>query len=199
MGRTGASIGRVVLVATIVLLTVSGCRSVDNGADTVPELEPTPVAEVHTQAPIETTIETETVTEPVSYQQVQQDDPNLDVGVVQVTTAGLTGVRTLTYQVTKKGTREIARELVSDTVTTAPVDEVTSVGTRVAPPAPVPFVDSGAGACDPNYSGPCVPIASDVDCAGGSGNGPAYVEGPVWVVGSDIYDLDRDGDGVACD
>ena len=32
--------------------------------------------------------------------------------------------------------------------------------------------------CDPNYD-PCVPVASDVDCAGGSGNGPAYVQGPV--------------------
>ncbi|MCK0173502.1 MULTISPECIES: hypothetical protein [Mycobacteriaceae] len=53
--------------------------------------------------------------------------------------------------------------------------------------------------CDPNYSGPCVPIASDVDCAGGSGNGPAYVSGPVTVVGNDIYDLDRDGDGTGCD
>ena len=53
--------------------------------------------------------------------------------------------------------------------------------------------------CDPNYSGKCVPIASDVDCAGGNGNGPAYVDGPVYVVGSDIYELDRDGDGVACD
>jgi resuscitation-promoting factor RpfB len=52
--------------------------------------------------------------------------------------------------------------------------------------------------CDPNYS-PCVPIASDVDCAGGSGNGPAYVEGPVTVIGSDIYDLDRDGDGIGCE
>ncbi|MCW3816310.1 hypothetical protein ONA91_17845 [Micromonospora sp. DR5-3] len=52
--------------------------------------------------------------------------------------------------------------------------------------------------CDPNYSG-CVPIASDVDCAGGSGNGPAYVQGPVRVIGTDIYDLDRDGDGIACD
>jgi hypothetical protein len=44
-----------------------------------------------------------------------------------------------------------------------------------------------------------VPIASDVDCAGGSGNGRAYVQGPVNVVGQDIYDLDRDGDGVACE
>jgi len=53
--------------------------------------------------------------------------------------------------------------------------------------------------CDPNYSGACVPIASDVDCAGGTGNGPAYVHGPVYVIGSDIYDLDRDGDGVGCE
>ena len=53
--------------------------------------------------------------------------------------------------------------------------------------------------CDPNYTGACVPIASDVDCAGGSGNGPAYVVGPVRVVGRDIYKLDRDGDGIACE
>ena len=53
--------------------------------------------------------------------------------------------------------------------------------------------------CDPNYTNQCVPISSDVDCAGGSGNGPDYVSGPVYVIGSDIYDLDRDGDGVACE
>jgi hypothetical protein len=53
--------------------------------------------------------------------------------------------------------------------------------------------------CDVNYGGVCVPVASDVDCAGGSGNGPAYVEGPVYIIGSDIYGLDRDGDGVACE
>jgi hypothetical protein len=53
--------------------------------------------------------------------------------------------------------------------------------------------------CDPNYAGACVPIASDVDCAGGGGNGPAYVRGPVRVVGRDIYGLDRDGDGIGCE
>ena len=51
--------------------------------------------------------------------------------------------------------------------------------------------------CDPNYSG-CVPIASDVDCEGGSGDGPAYT-GVVTVVGSDIYGLDSDSDGTACE
>lgn len=56
-----------------------------------------------------------------------------------------------------------------------------------------------AQACDPNYTGACVPIASDVDCAGGSGNGPAYVQGPVRVVGRDIYGLDRDKDGIGCE
>lgn len=54
------------------------------------------------------------------------------------------------------------------------------------------------GECDQNYTGNCVPIASDVDCAGGKGNGPAYVSGPVYVVGSDIYGPDRNKDGVGC-
>jgi len=62
-------------------------------------------------------------------------------------------------------------------------------------PAPV----AQGAECDANYAGACVPIASDVDCAGGSGNGPAYVSGPVTVVGNDIYDLDRDGNGTGCE
>jgi hypothetical protein len=72
-------------------------------------------------------------------------------------------------------------------------------------PGPVGGPDQGPPAtttksnCDPNYAGACVPIASDVDCEGGGGNGPAYLSGTAEVVGSDIYDLDRDGDGVACD
>jgi hypothetical protein len=41
---------------------------------------------------------------------------------------------------------------------------------------------------------PRLPLASDYDCRGGSGNGPKY-SGPVRVTGSDPYDLDRDGDG----
>lgn len=72
---------------------------------------------------------------------------------------------------------------------------VACVGLMTWAPTPVAL----AADCDPNYSGACVPIASDVDCAGGSGNGPAYVQGPVTVVGDDIYDLDRDGDGTGCD
>jgi hypothetical protein len=52
--------------------------------------------------------------------------------------------------------------------------------------------------CDANYSGCLNPNASDYDCAGGSGDGPYYT-GEVIVYGDDHYDLDRDGDGIACE
>lgn len=45
---------------------------------------------------------------------------------------------------------------------------------------------------------PCLLPGYDVDCRGGSGNGPRY-SGPVRVTGSDPYDLDRDGDGFGCE
>ncbi len=45
-----------------------------------------------------------------------------------------------------------------------------------------------------------MPIASDVDCGGGSGNGPAYVyENDFEVVGPDVYGLDGNNDGIACE
>lgn len=58
---------------------------------------------------------------------------------------------------------------------------------------------SGSGRCDSNYAGACLdPDAADYDCAGGSGDGPRYV-GTLSVVGADVFGLDRDGDGVACE
>ena len=59
--------------------------------------------------------------------------------------------------------------------------------------------NSNTTKCDKNYSGGCVPIAADVDCLGGSGNGPKFVRGPVYVVGYDTYGLDRDKDGIGCE
>ena len=67
---------------------------------------------------------------------------------------------------------------------------------EAAEPVPAPDPEP-ASDCDPNYSG-CVPIASDVDCEGGSGDGPEYT-GYVTGTGTDIYGLDSDGDGTACE
>jgi hypothetical protein len=77
-------------------------------------------------------------------------------------------------------------------------------GTRIKPRSVVRIVISDVerppdtSNCTPGYS-PCLPPASDYDCAGGTGNGPKYVYGTVRVTGADPYDLDRDGDGVGCD
>jgi hypothetical protein len=74
----------------------------------------------------------------------------------------------------------------------------TTVKLRLTCPAPA-LQPAPKQNCDPNYSGACLdPDASDYDCAGGSGDGPLYT-GPVQVVGDDHYDLDRDGDGLACE
>jgi len=126
-------------------------------------------------------------TKSIRYGTREVDDDSLADGKTKVRVKGVNGVRTITYEITLTDGKETARKQVSSVVTRKPVTKVIAVGTKQA----------GDG-CDPNYT-PCVPIASDVDCAGGSGNGPAYVDGPIRVIGSDPYDLDHDGDGVACD
>lgn len=54
---------------------------------------------------------------------------------------------------------------------------------------------SGGGYSAPSYSA----YGSDVDCAGGPGDGPRYVQGPFRLTGPDIYGLDADRDGIACE
>jgi hypothetical protein len=67
---------------------------------------------------------------------------------------------------------------------------------RARAPRPVAHV-SAASNCNPNYGGCLDANASDYDCEGGSGDGPEYT-GPVEVKGTDVYDLDRDDDGIGC-
>lgn len=160
-------------------------------AASTPTRTPTP-----THTPVITTRD-EAVTEPVPFERTSVDDSTVPQGQTAVTTAGQNGERTRTYHVTLTDGKETKRELVSDAVTVPPITEVTSVGTYVEPAAPPPPA-AAPGDCDPNYADACVPIADDVDCAGGKGNGPAYFDGVARVVGRDIYKLDGDGDGWAC-
>lgn len=67
-----------------------------------------------------------------------------------------------------------------------------SGSSQFCPPPPPP-----GGECHPSYD-PCVPITSDVDCAGGGGNGPVYT-GRVRVIGPDEYGLDNNNDGIGCE
>ena len=131
---------------------------------------------------------TVTERESIAFKTRTVKDDSLDKDETRVRTKGVRGVRTLTYEVTVTDGTQSDRRLLASEVTRKPVTKVVAVGTRT----------SSGGNCQSGYS-PCVPIASDVDCEGGGGNGPAYVSGPVRVTGSDPYELDRDGDGTACD
>ena len=161
----------------------------------------TTTASATTDAEITTTV-TEVVAIPFTKQTVE--DGAAAKGNTVVRTAGRDGSKTVTWLVRTRGGTEVGRTVTGEQVTRQPVTEVTAVGTKAATPtpaakpAPTP-TSASSGKCDSNYSGGCVPVASDVDCAGGSGNGPAYVQGPVQVVGRDIYGLDADHDGIGCE
>lgn len=157
--------------------------------------EQTPASTTQVEAKKEPVITTkvETETQPIEFSKKTIEDDSITKGTTTIRTAGVVGVKTITHTITLTDGVETDRKT-AEAITTAPIDEVTIIGTYVAP-APIPKASS---TCDPNYSG-CVPIASDVDCSGGSGNGPAYAYGPVNVIGIDIYGLDGDDDGVGCE
>lgn len=184
-----------------VLLTVSGLALVACGSRGVAPSTATPAttrASVvpatpsmarSTAAETGPTVEKRTVTKTrtIPFATRRVNTPTLAKGTTKVRTCGVPGIEILSYEVTFTNGVKTGQKLIDVVIVKAPVTRVIEVGTKVTPQ------------CDPNYSGACVPVASDVDCAGGSGNGPAYVQGPVRVVGKDIYGLDRDGDGIGCE
>ncbi|WP_245561028.1 G5 domain-containing protein [Agromyces subbeticus] len=195
-----------VLVAGIFASTIGGAaltatqQPLDNVASFAGMSSSSPRATVPTPTPTPTPVRKESVIEEsatIAYTSSTVDDANLDAGLTAVATPGANGQKVTRIRVVTVDGVEISREVIEEVVTVHPVNEVIAVGSRQPPPPPPPGpADNG---CDSNYEGACVPVSSDVDCLGGSGDGPGYVDGPVRIVGADIYDLDRDGDGIACD
>lgn len=205
--RVAAGAGRVLVVVGAFLLmgcgvdgaSVAGSQAPSVGGDAKPASSAATAESTAPSASVKALrYETVTVIEPIPFPSETVKDAALSKGQAQVTTAGVAGKAQLTYEVEFDDDTETARKLMKKEVIAEPVAQVTTVGARLQPEAP-PAQAPQARSCDPNYTGACVPIASDVDCAGGSGNGPAYVRGPVTVVGSDIYGLDRDNNGIGCE
>jgi len=74
----------------------------------------------------------ESATVEVPFQKVEKKSSSLAKGKTKVQTAGVNGTNTQVFDVVMVDGAEESRTLVSDTVDTPPVDEVTLIGTRVA-------------------------------------------------------------------
>lgn len=70
-----------------------------------------------------------------------------------------------------------------------------AITTVIKAPSKTAQSSTGSGKCDSNYAG-CVPVSDvDLDCKEIKNLGLA----PVKVVGRDVHNFDRDGDGIGCD
>src|SRR5262249_12195016 len=186
-----------IALAASCLLVLSACGSdatptapATHAAPTAPATRSaTPSAASSTSAQASPVAEKRIITSKLAipFKTMRVNDSTLSKGTTRVRNPGARGMEILTYRVTFLNGIQTHKELIRKVIVGAPVSQVIAVGIKETQQ------------CDPNYSGACVPIASDVDCAGGSGNGPAYVQGPVQVVGTDIYGLDRNGDGIGCE
>lgn len=119
---------------------------------------------------VTTRIVTETQTIP--FLSTTAQDSGLAKGTTKITTPGVNGTRTLTYEVTYKDGRQTSKRLLSSQVTSQPVTQVTTIGTYVAP-APVScpngtYVNSsGNSVCRP-YSSSSAPAGATAKCVDGS-------------------------------
>jgi hypothetical protein len=133
---------------------------------------------------------------------------------------GETGASVKAENAAPSTTVEPATTTTTEAPTTTTVEPVTTTTTAApAPPPPTTSTTARKAAarpatttttakppaqskqCHPSYKGTCIPPdVSDADCAGGSGNGPWYVyEKDISVVGSDVFGLDADHDGIGCE
>lgn len=160
-------------IATFVLFILTGATA-PKASVTVPSANSTTTQktaplknEEKTKLPVITT-KTVTETESIPYSSTIVESNNLAKGTNKITTVGVDGVKTLTYELTFSDGIQTDKKLIKEEVTTQPVDQVTTVGTYVAPVTPKSTSTSTSSNCDPNYTGACVPnvYPSDVDCGG---------------------------------
>jgi hypothetical protein len=181
-------IGKVSVISTLALGGLFFASATTPPAITpVAESQPSnSVQTERTKAPVLST-KTETEVIPVPYNKSSRKDSSLAKGESRIETAGVNGEKTITYTISLTDQVE-TRRTSSESITKLPTDEITVIGTYVAPkyvapaPAPKPSTQSTA-----QYYKNCT-------AARAAGAAPVYAGQPGY--GSH---LDRDGDGVGCE
>jgi hypothetical protein len=145
-----------------------------SGASPTPATKaPLSKSDVKPQPSITTALTTET--QDIPFVSTTVDDSSLAQGTSKVTTAGVNGVKTITYEITSSDGVQTAKKQVKEEVTTQPVNQVTSNGTYVAPtPSPQPscpngtYVNSvGNTVCSP-YQSSSAPAGATARCVDGT-------------------------------
>jgi len=159
-------VGKVSLISAVALggLFVASATSAPQ-----PPVTPTPATvQTEVKKPVITT-EVETKTEAIPFDKTTVNDATTLTGTSYVKTSGVNGVKTITYTITLTDGVETGRTS-TEAITTAPVTEVTALGTKA--PAPVcpngTYVNSaGNTVCSP-YSAPSTPSGATAKCRDGS-------------------------------
>lgn len=142
---------------------------------------PTPQLKASTDTQAATTCEStitySSETQTVAYASSTVDDNSINQGQSKITTVGVNGEKELKHKITKyspSGCKADSDEVVSTAVTKQPVNQVTAVGTYVAPaPAPTDcpngtYVNSaGNTVCSP-YNSPSAPAGATAQCVDGT-------------------------------
>lgn len=101
----------------------------------------------------QTTTKSITETEVVPFASTTVNDPALESGKTGIKTAGVNGEKSIIYEITYVNGSQTKKDKKSEVISAAPVNEVKTIGTYVAPP-PTPSAPNGASArCrDGSYS-----------------------------------------------
>jgi cytoskeletal protein RodZ len=165
-----------VVLSLVGLFILGGIVSATQGTST-PTTQPTSAVKPKVSAPV-ITHKTDVETSSILFSSTTQDDSSMPSGTTAITTHGVNGVETKTYDETLTNGLVTSKILTSDATTVVPVTQVTSIGTYVAPAAPSTTIETGctngsyvnsAGntVCSPEKSS-SVPAGATAQCVDGS-------------------------------
>ena len=161
---------KVALVTAGVFGLTATATAGHNPAPTI--LNTTPAKSSSAQSQDKVEHKTLTTTEVVPFTSTNIENNSLTKGSTKVLTPGINGVLTHTFDITYTNGTETSRTEVSNNVTTAPVNEVVTVGTYVAPvqlscPNGTYVNSAGNTVCSP-YESPGAPSGATAQCVDGS-------------------------------
>src|SRR5699024_5545750 len=100
------------------------------GNTVVEETTKEPISEIIEIGTGKVEVDVQTHMQEILFETEYVNNPDLLVGTEEVSQVGVNGVRTIVEEVTTVGGEETAREVISDEITTAPVNQVVQVGTK---------------------------------------------------------------------